>query len=98
MPVVDSIDELNAMLAAADEADDRRRIANRANTVGQDWQNEKLSLQPVTGEPFDTALTLTPTGGPVRPAHGARQSVLGAGPVHRSSTAGETIGLARDRL
>jgi hypothetical protein len=60
MPVVDSIDELNAMLAAADDADDRRRIANRANTVGQDWHTEKLSLQPITGEPFDTALTLTP--------------------------------------
>ncbi|EID18279.1 IstA2 [Mycolicibacterium phlei RIVM601174] len=60
MPVVESIDELNAILAAADDADDRRRIANRANTVGQDWQTEKPALQPVTGEPFDTALSLTP--------------------------------------
>lgn len=57
MPKVESIDELNEMLAAAD---DRRRIANRANTVGQDWQTEKLALQPIPGEPFDTALTLTP--------------------------------------
>lgn len=60
MPVVESIDELNAMLAAADDADDRRRIANRVNTVGQDWLTEKLALQPISGEPFDTALTLTP--------------------------------------
>lgn len=60
MPVVDSIDELNMMLAAADDADDHRRIANRANSVGQDWKVEKLSLQPVTEEPFDTTLTLTP--------------------------------------
>ncbi len=60
MPVVDSIDELNAMLAAADDADDRRRIANRANTVGQDWQTEKPALRPITGEPFDTALSLAP--------------------------------------
>jgi transposase len=60
MPVVDSIDELNAVLAAADDADDHRRIANRANSVGQDWDVEKHALHPVTGEPFDTALTLTP--------------------------------------
>ena len=46
MPVIDSIDELNASLAAADEADDNRRIANRANTVGQDWQVEKECCAP----------------------------------------------------
>ena len=60
MPVVDSIDELNALLAAADDADDKRRIANRANSVGHDWAFEKTLLRPVPGEPFDTALTLTP--------------------------------------
>ena len=60
MPVIDSIDELNALLAAADDADDRRRIANRANSVGQDWQVEKTLLRPLPGEPFDTTLTLTP--------------------------------------
>ncbi|CQD24025.1 transposase [Mycobacterium lentiflavum] len=37
MPVVDSIDELNALLEAADDADDARRISHRANRVGQDW-------------------------------------------------------------
>ena len=60
MPVVDSIDELNALLAAADDADDNRRIANRANSVGQDWEFEKTLLRPLPGEPFDTTLTLTP--------------------------------------
>lgn len=60
MPVVDSIDDLNALLAAADDADDHRRIANRSNSVGRDWEVEKLSLRPVVGEPFDTTLTLTP--------------------------------------
>ncbi len=60
MPVVDSIDELNAFLAAADDADDRRRIANRANSVGQDWETERQFLQPVADQGFETALTLTP--------------------------------------
>jgi hypothetical protein len=60
MPVIDSIGELNALLAAADDVDDNRRIANRANSVGQDWEFEKTLLRPLPGEPFDTTLTLTP--------------------------------------
>ena len=60
MPVVDSIEELNALLEAADDADDARRIGNRANSVGQDWAFEKTLLRPLPSESFDTALTLTP--------------------------------------
>jgi transposase len=60
MPVVDSIDELNALLEAADDADDARRIGNRTNSVGYDWAFEKLLLRPLPAEPFDTALTVTP--------------------------------------
>ena len=60
MPVVDSIDELNALLEAADDADDKRRIANRANSVGHDWSFEKTLLRMLPGDPFDTALTVTP--------------------------------------
>jgi hypothetical protein len=36
MPAVDSIEELNTLLEAADDADDRRRIGNRTMTVGHD--------------------------------------------------------------
>jgi transposase len=60
MPVVESIEELNALLEAWDDADDRRRIGNRTTSVGQDWAFEKTRLRPVPAEPFDTALTLTP--------------------------------------
>ena len=60
MPVVDSIEELNRLLEAADEADDARRIGNRANSVGQDWEFEKSLLRPLPVEPFDTALTMAP--------------------------------------
>lgn len=38
----------------------RRRIANRAQTVGHDGQLERASLRPLPGEPFPTWLTLTP--------------------------------------
>jgi transposase len=60
MPVVETMDELNALLAAADDADDARRIGNRATSVGHDWVFEKTLLRPLPAEPFDTALTLTP--------------------------------------
>ena len=60
MPVVDSIEELNALLEAADDADDERRVGNRSNSVGYDWVFEKTLLAPLPGESFDTALILTP--------------------------------------
>ena len=60
MPVVDSIEELNELFEAWDDADDARRIGNRTNSVGTDWALEKTLLRPLPAEPFDTALTLTP--------------------------------------
>jgi hypothetical protein len=60
MPVVDSIDELNELLEHWDDADDRRRIGNRAASVGHDWAFERDLLRPLPGEAFDTTLTLTP--------------------------------------
>jgi Mu transposase-like protein len=60
MPVVNSIEELNALLEAADDADDARRISNRATSVGHDRAFEKTLLRPLPPEPFDTALTPTP--------------------------------------
>ena len=60
MPVVESVDELNALLQEWDDTDDRRRIGNRTNSVGHDWSFERQLLRPLPAEPFDTALTLTP--------------------------------------
>ena len=60
MPAVDSIEELNTLLEAADDADDRRRIGNRTMTVGHDWAFERGLLRQLPDEPFGTALTLTP--------------------------------------
>jgi transposase len=60
MPVIASVDELTALLESWDDADDRRRIGNRASSVGRDWAFERQLLRPLPAEPFDTALTLTP--------------------------------------
>ena len=60
MPRVDSIEDLNALLAAWDDAGDARRVGHRTYNVGHDWAFEKRLLRPLPPEPFDTALTLTP--------------------------------------
>jgi transposase len=60
MPVVDSIAELNELLAAADAKDDHRRIANRSTAVGAHFAFERDILRPLPGEVFPTWLTLTP--------------------------------------
>jgi transposase len=59
MPVVDTIEALNALLEEWDDVDDRRRAGNRTNSVGHDWAFERELLRPLPTEAFDTALTLT---------------------------------------
>jgi len=58
MPKVNSIAELNALLESWDEADDARRVGNRAMNVGHDWAIERPLLRLLPDEPFDTTLTL----------------------------------------
>jgi hypothetical protein len=64
VPKVASLAELNAMLAEADAAEDGRRIAYRAATVGEDFTAEQRLLRPLPGERFDTSTTLWPRGTP----------------------------------
>jgi transposase len=59
VPRVGSLAELNAMLAAADAADDARHIDGRASTVGADFTVEAPTLMALPGERFDTALSLS---------------------------------------
>jgi transposase len=61
VPRVDSLGTLNAQLAAADAADDTRRISGRHTTVGEDFAAEAAHLQPLPAEPFDPARGLCAT-------------------------------------
>ena len=58
--VVASLAELNAKLAAIDEADDARRINGRLTTIGQDFAIEAPLLRPLPFEAFEPGLLLTP--------------------------------------
>ena len=60
VPEVTCLDELNARLAEAEEAEDRRRIGARIRTIGQDFAAERSLLIPLPDEPFETGLLLTP--------------------------------------
>ena len=58
VPRVESLAELNALLEAADRADDRRHIASRLETVGQMAETERPALRPLPAEAFDPAVPL----------------------------------------
>ena len=60
VPRVESLAELNELLAAADAADDDRTIAWRTATVGEMAAGEASTLRPVPDDPFDTATSLHP--------------------------------------
>ncbi len=69
VPHVGSLAELNALLEAADRADDARHITGRLQTVGQAAETERPSLRPLPAEPFDSAVPLRakPTARPASP-------------------------------
>lgn len=60
VPKVDSLAELNERLAAFDDVDDNRRIANRPRPVGDDFATEAQMLRPLPSEAFEPGLLLTP--------------------------------------
>jgi transposase len=58
VPRVDSLSELNAIVAAADLTDDARVIGVRTLDVGEAFRAEAGALQPLPGERFDTTVQL----------------------------------------
>lgn len=59
MPRVESLGELNELLAAADVADDARRVGARQVTVGEAFAAEAALLRALPAERFDTAVELS---------------------------------------
>ena len=60
VPRVASLAELNARLAEADIADDRRHIEFRAAAVAADFADDQRFLGPLPGDGFDTGTVLWP--------------------------------------
>ena len=53
--MADSIEELNELLEAWDDAEDARRIGNQTNSVGADWAVEKANQCPPGRDPLPVA-------------------------------------------
>jgi transposase len=60
VPQVNSLAELNAVIAEWEAADDQRRIGSRARTVAEDFAIEQPLLQPLPDEPFETGRVFHP--------------------------------------
>jgi transposase len=60
VPKVDSLAELNELIAAADDADNARFLAGRPCDVGTAFAAEAPALAPLPAEPFETRLVLSP--------------------------------------
>ena len=86
VPRVESLPELNALLEAADRADDARHIAGRLATVGQTAEAERPSLRPLPAEPFDPTVALQ-----AKADRKARISVRGSRYSVPASYAGRTV-------
>jgi transposase len=59
VPEVADLAELNTYVARRLEIDDRRRVAGRAVTVGQAFEDERPALKPLPQARFDTARVLS---------------------------------------
>lgn len=59
VPAFASLADLNEFMAAADGADDARRIGARGETVGTAAVREAPALRPLPTQPFDPSLTLS---------------------------------------
>ena len=86
VPRVESLAELNALLEAADRADDARHIAGRLATVGQMAEAEQPALRPLPAEPFDPTVALQ-----AKADRKARISVRGSRYSVPAAYAGRTV-------
>jgi transposase len=58
VPEVASWAELNTLLAARCAAEDGRRVAGRAHTIGELWQEERAQLRPLPRQPYPCCRTV----------------------------------------
>ena len=86
VPRVESLAELNALLEAADRADDARHIAGRLATVGRMAEAERPALRPLPAEPFDPTVALQ-----AKADRKARISVRGSRYSVPAACAGRTV-------
>nr|WP_220448010.1 hypothetical protein [Nonomuraea diastatica] len=87
MPETDSIEDLNAMVDAWDAADDERRIASRAHTVGA-LRHRTMAPHATTHEAVRDWSLVHPACGSFRAGHGPDEQVLRARALRRPASPG----------
>jgi hypothetical protein len=90
VPQAGSLAALNEAMAAADIADDARRIAARVETVGAAAARELPLLRPLPDAPFDVARSLSCRVDAKARISRAPVLLLGARPPRRSPGRGPT--------
>lgn len=60
IPEVDSLAELNDLIAAADRIDDARHLSGRQFDIGTEFASEQTALAPLPSDVFETGLILHP--------------------------------------
>jgi transposase len=60
LPKVETLSELNELIALADVTDDARHIFGHVQNVGTEFAAELPALRPLPGEPFEIMLALNP--------------------------------------
>ncbi len=55
VPSAESFEDLNRMLLDRCSQDDQRRVAERQQTIAEDWAREREALRPLPPKPFPTA-------------------------------------------
>jgi hypothetical protein len=92
VPDVASLAELNALIAAADLADDSRVITGRPVTIGAAFAAELPQLGAAAGRAVRCRAAAGRAGGQPGAGVGAPVLLLGAGPLRRSPAAGAALG------
>ena len=85
LPKVETLGELNELIALADAKDDARHIFGHLHNVGTEFADELPALRPLPNEPFEMMLALHPPGRPQVPRLCAPVLLLGPGPLCRAA-------------
>ena len=85
LPKVETLGELNELIALADVNDDARHIFGHVKSVGTEFADELPALRPLPDEPFEMMLALNPRVDHKSRGLCAPMLLFGPGPLCRTA-------------